>query len=51
VRVTIAKKEVKINRGTVYSALESKIKGNKIYKDYNTLIDSVRVEVRGVFFY
>jgi hypothetical protein len=51
VGITIAKKKVKINRGTIYSALESKIKENKIYKDYNALIDSIKVEVRGVFFY
>jgi hypothetical protein len=51
VRVTIAKKKVKFNRDTVYSVLESKIKENKIHKDYNTLIDSIKVEIRGVFFY
>jgi hypothetical protein len=51
VGVTIAKKKVKINRSTVYSALESKIKGNKMYKDYNALIDSIKVEVRDVFYY
>jgi hypothetical protein len=51
VKVTIAKKEIKINRDTVCSALESKIKENKIYKDYNTLIDSIKVEVKSVFFY
>jgi hypothetical protein len=49
--VTIAKKKVKINRGTIYSVLESKIKENKIYKDYNALIGSIKAEVRGVFFY
>jgi hypothetical protein len=51
VGVTIAKEKVEINRNTVYSALESKIKRNKICKDYNTLIGSVRVEIRDVFFY
>jgi hypothetical protein len=49
--VIIAKKEVKINRGTACSALESKIKRNKIRKDYNALIGSIRIEVRDVFFY
>jgi hypothetical protein len=51
VEVTIAKKEIKINRGTVYSALKSKIKENKMYKDYNALIGSIKVEIRGIFFY
>jgi hypothetical protein len=51
VEVTIAKKDIKINRSTVYSALESKIKGNKIHKDCNALIDSIKIEVRGVFSY
>jgi hypothetical protein len=51
VGVTMTKKEVKINRDTVYSVLESEIKGNKIYKDYNALTGSIRVEVRDVFFY
>jgi hypothetical protein len=49
--VTIAKKDIKINRGTVCSALESKIKENKMRKNCNALIDSIRVEIRGVFFY
>jgi hypothetical protein len=47
----MAKKVVKIKKDTVYSALENKNKGNKMYKDYNTLIDSIRVEIKGVFFY
>jgi hypothetical protein len=47
----MTKKKVKINRDTIYNVLESKIKENKIYKDYNALIDSIRVEVKGVFFY
>jgi hypothetical protein len=47
----MTKKKIKINRGTIYSALESKIKGNKMCKDYNTLIDSIRAEVKGVFYY
>jgi hypothetical protein len=47
----MTKKKIKINKGTVYSILESKIKENKICKDYNALIGSIRVEVRGVFFY
>jgi hypothetical protein len=51
VKVTIAKKKIKINKSTACSALESKIKGNKIRKDYNALIDSIRAEIRGVFFY
>jgi hypothetical protein len=51
VGVTIAKKEVKINRGTVYSVLESKIKGNEMRKDCNALIGSIKTEIRGVFFY
>jgi hypothetical protein len=51
VEITIAKKKVKINRGTVCNALESKIKRNKIRKDYNALTGSIRAEVRGVFFY
>jgi hypothetical protein len=51
VRITITKKKIKINRDIIYSVLESKIKENKIYKDYNTLTNSIRVEIRGVFFY
>jgi hypothetical protein len=51
VEVTIAKKKVKINRGTIYNALESRIKENKMYKDYNALIDSIKVEIRDVFSY
>jgi hypothetical protein len=51
VGVTRAKKEVKINRDIACSVLESKIKENKICKDYNALISSVKVEIRGVFFY
>jgi hypothetical protein len=47
----MAKKKVKTNRDTVYSILESKIKGNKIYKDCNALIDSIKVEIKDVFFY
>jgi hypothetical protein len=47
----MAEKVVKINKDTVYSALESKNKGNKTRKDYNTLTDSIKVEIRGVFFY
>jgi hypothetical protein len=47
----MAEKVVKINKGIAYSALESKIKGNKMRKDYNALIDSAKAEVRGVFFY
>jgi hypothetical protein len=47
----MAKKVVKINKGTVYSALESKNKENKTYRDYNALIDSIRVEIKDVFFY
>jgi hypothetical protein len=47
----MTKKIIKINKGTVCSALESKNKGNKTRKDYNTLIGSIRAEVRGVFFY
>jgi hypothetical protein len=51
VGVAIAEKKIKINRGTACGILESKIKGNKIRKDCNTLTGSARVEVRGVFFY
>jgi hypothetical protein len=51
VGVTIAEKEVKINRGTVYGALGSEIKGNEMHKDCNTLTGSIRVGVRSVFFY
>jgi hypothetical protein len=51
VRVAMAKKKVKINRGTVCSVLESEIKGNEMCKDCNALIDSIRAGVRGVFFY
>jgi hypothetical protein len=47
----MAKKEIKINRGTVYSILESKIKGNKIYKDYNALTSSIRAGIKDIFFY
>jgi hypothetical protein len=47
----MAEKEVEINRGTVCSALESEIKGNKMYKDYNILTSSIRAEIRDVFFY
>jgi hypothetical protein len=47
----MTKKIVKINKDTACSALESENKGNKTRKDYNTLIDSIRVEVRGIFFY
>jgi hypothetical protein len=51
VEVAMAEKEVKINKGTVCSVLESKIKGNKMRKDCNALTGSVKAEVRGVFFY
>jgi hypothetical protein len=51
VKITIAKKKVKINRDTTYSALESKIKENKIYKDYNALTGFIRIEVKNIFFY
>jgi hypothetical protein len=47
----MAEKVVKINKGTVCNVLESENKGNKTRKDCNALIGSVRVEVRGVFFY
>jgi hypothetical protein len=47
----MAKKIVEINKGTACSALESEIKGNKMRKDYNALISSIKTEVRGVFFY
>jgi hypothetical protein len=47
----MAKKVVNINKGTACSALESKNKGNITCKDYNALIDSIRIEVKGVFFY
>jgi hypothetical protein len=47
----MAKKVVEINKGTACSALESKIKENKMCKDCNALTDSARVEVRDVFFY
>jgi hypothetical protein len=47
----MAKKVIKINKSTVYNVLESKNKGNKTRKDYNTLIDSIKIEIRGVFFY
>jgi DNA-binding XRE family transcriptional regulator len=47
----MAKKIIKINKGTVCSALESEIKGNEMCKDCNTLIGSIRAEVRDVFFY
>jgi hypothetical protein len=47
----MAKKVVEINKGTAYSTLESKSKRNEICKDYNALTDSIRAEVRGVFFY
>jgi hypothetical protein len=47
----MAKKIVKINKGTICNALESENKGNKTRKDYNALIGSIRVEIRGVFFY
>jgi hypothetical protein len=47
----MTKKKVKINRDTAYNALESKIKENEIYKDYNALIGSIKAKVRGVFFY
>jgi hypothetical protein len=47
----MTKKVIKINKGTVYNTLESKIKGNKMRKDYNALTGSVRADVRGVFFY
>jgi hypothetical protein len=47
----MTKKVIKINKDTVYSALESEIKGNKMCKDYNTLIGSIRIDVRDVFFY
>jgi hypothetical protein len=47
----MTKKKVKINRDTIYSALESKIKENKIDKDYNTLISSIKAEIKDIFFY
>jgi hypothetical protein len=47
----MTKKVVKINKGTACSVLESENKGNKTCKDYNALTGSIRVEVRGVFFY
>jgi hypothetical protein len=47
----MAKKEVEINRGTACGALESEIRGNEMYKDYNALTGSARAEVKGVFFY
>jgi hypothetical protein len=47
----MAEKVVEINKGTACGALESENKENKMCKDYNALTDSVRVEVRGVFFY
>jgi hypothetical protein len=47
----MAKEVIKINKGTVCSALESKNKGSETCRDYNALIDSIRAEVRGVFFY
>jgi hypothetical protein len=47
----MAKKVVKINKGTACSALESKNKESKTHRDCNALIDSVRAGVRGVFFY
>jgi hypothetical protein len=47
----MTKKVVEINKGTVCSALESKNKGNKTRKDCNALTGSIRVEIRGVFFY
>jgi hypothetical protein len=51
IRVAIAGgEEVKICSDTVYSTLGSEIKGNEKYKDYNTLIGPIRIEVRGVFF-
>ena len=53
-RVTMAKKKkVKIYKGTAYNILKSEIKENKTRKDYNALIDSIKViiGVRGVFSY
>jgi hypothetical protein len=47
----MAKKVIKINKDIVCSALESKIKGNEMYKDYNTLAGSAKADIRGVFFY
>jgi hypothetical protein len=47
----MTEKVVKINKGTACSALESKNKGNKMRRDYNTLIGSIRVKIRGIFFY
>jgi hypothetical protein len=47
----MAEKIVKINKDTVYSALESENKESKTRRDYNALIDSIKVEVRDVFFY
>jgi hypothetical protein len=47
----MAKKVVKINKDTACSALESKNKENKMYKDYNALIDSIKAEIKDVFFY
>jgi hypothetical protein len=51
VRVAIIEREeVKIYNDIAYNILKSEIKGNKTRKDYNALIDLIRVEVRGVFF-
>jgi hypothetical protein len=52
IRITIIKEEeIKIYNNIIYDALRSEIKGNKTHKDYNALIDLIRVEIRGVFFY
>jgi hypothetical protein len=47
----MTKKVVKINKDTVYSSLKRKNKGNKTRKDYNILIDSIKTEVKDIFFY
>ena len=51
IRVIIVKEEIKLRKDTVCKAYYIKIKENKMYKDNKALTDSIRVNVREVFFY
>ena len=47
----MTKKEIKLRKDIICRVYYIKIKENKIHKDYKALTDSIRINVRKIFFY
>ena len=46
----MTEEEIKLRKDTVYRVCYIKIEGNEIHKDYKALTDSIRIDIKKIFF-